>query len=84
MNPQEQAYINLDALLVACVSSKAKGKAKGKDGDLDPGPVEFMRKDELTKAIFDRMQNWYEVKAEGKDLIRKYVFRYVYSKHHIT
>ncbi|KAF8064203.1 eukaryotic translation initiation factor SUI1 family protein [Lyophyllum atratum] len=70
VNPREQAYINLDERLYNCVSSKAKGKSKGKDGEKEPGPMEFMKREELTKAILDRMQSWYEV-SDGKDVVRK-------------
>ncbi|RDB15094.1 Eukaryotic translation initiation factor 2D [Hypsizygus marmoreus] len=71
VNPYEQAYINLDPLLVACVSSKSKGKSKGKDAEPELKPLEFMRREELTKAIMERMQSWYEVRAEGRDPVRR-------------
>jgi len=72
VNPQIQAYINLDPLLASCISSgkSAKGKSKGKEPETRE-EVEFMKRDELTKAILDKMQSWYEVKVEGKDPIVK-------------
>ncbi|GLB44597.1 putative reverse transcriptase (RNA-dependent DNA polymerase) [Lyophyllum shimeji] len=70
VNPREQAYINLDEALLNCISSKAKGKAKSKDADKEAGPIEFMRRDELTRAILDRMQSWYQV-SDGKEVVQK-------------
>ncbi|KAG6890228.1 hypothetical protein C0995_010241 [Termitomyces sp. Mi166 len=68
VNPREPAYINLDEPLIDCVSSKVK--CKSKDGGGTQASLEFMRRDELTKAIVDRMQNWYEI-SDGKEVIRK-------------
>ncbi|KAG5643116.1 hypothetical protein DXG03_001542 [Asterophora parasitica] len=70
VNAQEQAYINLDEALFNCVSSKAKpGKSKGMES-IESGPAEFMKREELTKAILERMQSWYEV-SSGKEVVRK-------------
>jgi translation initiation factor 2D len=68
VNPRVQAYINLDDALAACVS-KASGKSKNKEATSDS--VEYLRRDELVKALLGRMQNWYEVNIPGKDPIRK-------------
>ncbi|KAG6916814.1 hypothetical protein DXG01_005196 [Tephrocybe rancida] len=67
VNAREQAYINLDEPLIKCISYKIKGKGKDEGASTSP---EFMRKDELTKAIVDRMQTWYEV-SDGKEVVRK-------------
>jgi translation initiation factor 2D len=74
VNPREQAYINLDDLLYSCASTKSKTKSKGKDKDTEPEPAmaRFMKRDELTKNILGKMQNWYEIRAAGKDPITKY------------
>ncbi|KAJ6614689.1 hypothetical protein B0H10DRAFT_2044349 [Mycena sp. CBHHK59/15] len=69
VNPREQAYINLDARLAAAVAAPAKG-TKGKDVP-DAPPVEFMKRDALTKRILEQMQAWYEVTAPGKDTVVK-------------
>ncbi|KAF5359004.1 hypothetical protein D9758_004879 [Tetrapyrgos nigripes] len=73
VNKHEPAYINLDVALVSCLSSK-QGKSKGKD----KGPssstaeeTEFMRRDELGKKIVDKMQRWYQIRAEGKEPVTK-------------
>ncbi|KAJ7717576.1 eukaryotic translation initiation factor SUI1 family protein [Mycena metata] len=73
VNPREQAYINLDSLLSDTVTPKTKTKTKGK-GTVTPvaaAPVEFMKRDELTKSILEQMQSWHEVKAPGKDPVVK-------------
>ncbi|KAJ7279119.1 eukaryotic translation initiation factor SUI1 family protein [Mycena rebaudengoi] len=72
VNAAEQAYINLDARLAAVVAPapKIKNKFKGQDAR-EPPPVEFMKRDELTKNVLQQMQAWYEVKAPGKDPVVK-------------
>ncbi|ESK85165.1 eukaryotic translation initiation factor sui1 family protein [Moniliophthora roreri MCA 2997] len=73
VNKHEQAYINLDGLLVACVSAKAsqgKGK-KAREAGQPEEDVEFMKRVDLTKKIVERMQNWYIVSVEGKDVVPK-------------
>ncbi|KDR74004.1 hypothetical protein GALMADRAFT_250730 [Galerina marginata CBS 339.88] len=74
VNAREQAYINLDDLLYACVSSKTKGKAKGKDAassEADAEMSRFMKRDELARTIGSKMQSWYEIRADGKDVVTK-------------
>ncbi|KAJ6542735.1 eukaryotic translation initiation factor SUI1 family protein [Mycena capillaripes] len=66
VNPREQAYINLDSLLSNTIAPKAK-KVKGTETAPAAVPVEFMKRDELTKSILDQMQSWHEVRAPGKD-----------------
>ena len=70
MNSHNQAYINLDNLLVACLSAKSTAKSKGKDADPDP-PLEFMKREDLTKKVLEKMQSWYEVQAGQRDIVRK-------------
>lgn len=71
VNPREQAYINLDALLVSCVSATpSKGKSKEKETATQE-KVEFMKRDELTKGFVGKMQSWHEVIVEGKEPIVK-------------
>jgi translation initiation factor 2D len=70
VNPREQAYINLDSLLSDTIAPKAK-KVKGAETASPTAPVEFMKRDELTKRILEQMQSWYGVKVPGKDPIVK-------------
>lgn len=32
----------------------------------------FMKRDELTKSVLEKMQSWYEIRVEGKDPVTKY------------
>lgn len=73
VNQNEQAYVNLDDLLQTCVSSKGKSKAQSDTPD-DTKPRRFMRRDELVKTILQTMQSWYEVQADGRDVVTKWVF----------
>jgi len=72
VNLREHAYINLDDLLYSCVSAKTKGKAKGKDVEPEPAMSKFMKRDELTKGVVEKMQSWYVIQVEGKDPVTKY------------
>ena len=60
VNPNDRAYINIDALLLSTLASKANSE-----------PLEFMKKDELTRRLVDKMQPWYEINAEGKEPLIK-------------
>jgi translation initiation factor 2D len=57
-------------LLIACLSARSKGKAKSKDAEPRLPNLEFMKREELTKQILDKMQSWHEV-GDGKDVVRK-------------
>ncbi|KAJ6476284.1 eukaryotic translation initiation factor SUI1 family protein [Mycena sanguinolenta] len=70
VNPREQAYINLDSVLSEAIAAKAK-KTKGTETAPAAAPVEFMKRDELTRAILEQMQSWHEVTAPGKDPVVK-------------
>ncbi|KAF7329716.1 Eukaryotic translation initiation factor SUI1 family protein [Mycena kentingensis (nom. inval.)] len=65
VNPREQAYINLDALLTDTIA------AKGKKGKEIAAPEEFMKREELTKRVLEQMQAWHEIIAPGKDAVTK-------------
>ncbi|KAG6837743.1 hypothetical protein H0H93_001669 [Arthromyces matolae] len=68
VNPHDQAYINLDEPLAQCLSEKAKGKSKD---NVEPNTsLEFIKRDELTRGIIKRMQNWYEI-SDGREVVRK-------------
>jgi hypothetical protein len=79
VNPREQSYINIDALLLSGISSssKSKSKSKGKgnsiEQELETPTIEFMKRDELTAKVLQNMQSWHEVKVEGGDPVLKYV-----------
>jgi len=75
INKVDQAYINLNSTLLACVTSKSAGEAgkkagRGSQEAEGQQPLEFMKRDELLKKIVEHMQSWYEVKAEGKEVTR--------------
>ena len=72
VNLREQAYINLDDLLYSCVSAKTKGRAKGKDVEPESALSKFMKRDELTRSIVEKMQSWYEIRVEGREPVTKY------------
>ncbi|KAG7087712.1 hypothetical protein E1B28_013659 [Marasmius oreades] len=71
VNKYERAYINLDPTLLSCVSAKSQGKSKKGAEDNAQQEVEFMRRDELMIKIVDKMQSWYGVVAEGKEMVTK-------------
>lgn len=64
-NPRDQSYVNVgtDEVLLSTVC--AKGEA--------PESVEFLKRDEVVRRLSEKMQSWYEVQAEGKDTVLKYV-----------
>jgi translation initiation factor 2D len=66
-NQNEKAYVNLDDVLYACVSSRRNPKAQL--SAKDEKPLQFMRRDELVRIILQRMQSWYEVRTEGRDVV---------------
>ncbi|KXN90431.1 Eukaryotic translation initiation factor 2D [Leucoagaricus sp. SymC.cos] len=55
INKRDKAYINLNPPLLTLVEEKT--------------PLEFMKRDELMKKVVEQMQGWYEVKAEGRDVV---------------
>ncbi|KAF9074609.1 hypothetical protein BDP27DRAFT_1416022 [Rhodocollybia butyracea] len=74
VNPHDQAYINVDARLAFCIASKgkpSKNKNKASSSELESTEVEFLKRDELMKKVMDKMQSWYEVKAEGFEVVKK-------------
>ena len=72
VNQNDQAYINLDELLYSCVSSKNKGRKAG--GEEEAPMMKFMKRDDLTKSVTEKMQSWYEIHVEGRETVCKYVF----------
>ncbi|KZT69432.1 hypothetical protein DAEQUDRAFT_726734 [Daedalea quercina L-15889] len=61
INAQEQAYVNVsqdEALLAAVTSKNELG-------------VEFLKREEVLARLRDHMQSWYEIRVEGKDVLRK-------------
>ncbi|KAL0952792.1 hypothetical protein HGRIS_007017 [Hohenbuehelia grisea] len=55
INPREQQYINVDEVLRAAMQGK---------GDQSP---EFMKRDEITRHVVNKMQAWHSVTPEGKE-----------------
>ncbi|KAK0481372.1 eukaryotic translation initiation factor SUI1 family protein [Armillaria novae-zelandiae] len=70
VNQRDPAYINLNDLLRSCVVAKPSTSEKGKEPE-PPQSHDFMRRDDLHKKVLERMQSWYEVRAEGKDPVVK-------------
>ena len=70
VNQNDQAYINLDDLLRAFIHSGGKGKAQANVDD-EKKLLGFIRRDQLVKNTLEAMQGWYEVRAEGKDVVAK-------------
>lgn len=67
INKADKSFIDLDELLRSPLEVKVgKGKQPQAVGD-------FIKRDELVKRIMAKMQNWYEVRAPGKDPVQKYV-----------
>lgn len=62
VNLADQSYINIgaSAILTSTLSTK---------GSISP---EFMKREELIKAICDKMQNWYRI-GSGEEAVVKYV-----------
>ncbi|KAL5498230.1 hypothetical protein ACEPAH_2370 [Sanghuangporus vaninii] len=63
VNPNQQQFINIDALLAGVLASKGGGS--GAD------VPEFLRRDELLKRLVEKMQAWHKVELDGKDPILK-------------
>ncbi|KAL5525212.1 hypothetical protein ACEPAF_9081 [Sanghuangporus sanghuang] len=66
VNPNQQQFINIDALLAGVLASKGGG---GGGGSADV--PEFLRCDELLKRLVEKMQAWHKVELDGKDPILK-------------
>ena len=64
-NPRDRSYVNVgtDEVLLSTVC--AKGEA--------PESVEFLKREDVVRRLSEKMQSWYEVQAEGKDPVMKYV-----------
>ena len=64
INANDQQYINVgaDDMLAGAVANK------GKD------TPEFMKRDEVLKRVRANMQTWHEIRVEGREPARKYVF----------
>jgi translation initiation factor 2D len=73
VNQNDRAYINLDDLLSECVYAKSpqKPKKQRKEGDEEPNLLgEFMKREELTKKITEKMQAWYEITRDGEIVLK--------------
>ena len=73
VNKRDKSYINLDPLFNACLAAKSGGKSKGKGQTTESELPEFIKRDDLVKRIMAKMQNWYEIRAPGRDPVSKYV-----------
>ena len=59
VNPHQQQFINIDDTLRAVLATK---------GSEIP---EFMKRNELSSLLLEKMQGWYRIEIEGKDTILK-------------
>lgn len=64
INAQEQQYVNVrdDPALLSAITNK------------NEIGVEFLKREEVLSRLKERMQCWYEIRVEGKDVIKKSVF----------
>ena len=63
-NPRDRSYVHVrtdDVLSMVC----AKGEV--------PERFEFLKREDIVQRLSKKMQSWYEVQAEGKDPVLKYV-----------
>jgi translation initiation factor 2D len=65
INTRDRSYVNVrtDEVLLSTVC--AKGEA--------PENIEFLRREDIVRRLSEKMESWYEVQAEGKDPLLKYV-----------
>ncbi|KAF8637107.1 hypothetical protein AX17_003011 [Amanita inopinata Kibby_2008] len=71
-NPRDQAYVNLDQVLMDCVYARIQTKSKNKNTEEESSSLkEFMKREELSKKIIKKMQDWYEVHREGENVVQK-------------
>ena len=59
MNPNDRAYINIDAALLSALKSKNSTEE-----------IEFMKRDDLTKKLVEKMQAWYSI-GVGEERVTK-------------
>jgi len=64
VNAHDQSYINVgeDELLQTTLSGKSDSA----------GSSEFLKREHVIERLSEKMQNWYEVRAEGHDPVLKY------------
>jgi translation initiation factor 2D len=66
LNARDQSYVNLSADKVLSETLSSHGKNKN-----GPQEIEFIKRDELSKRLLEKMQAWYEIRGEGKDTVVK-------------
>ena len=71
VNAHNQAYINLDEALVTCLSAKSAGKSRDRGTEPETSTLEFVKREELTKKILEKMQSWYEVRPGHGDFVQR-------------
>jgi translation initiation factor 2D len=74
VNPNVQAYINLDPLLSEFINAEGQQKKKRNSMLEEPNLLkEYMKREELLKKVVENMQDWYEITREGGEVSQKYV-----------
>lgn len=64
-NARDQSYVDVGSDEVLLSTVCAKGEA--------PECIEFLKREDIVRRLSEKMQNWYEIQAEGKDPVLKYV-----------
>ncbi|KII84045.1 hypothetical protein PLICRDRAFT_57876 [Plicaturopsis crispa FD-325 SS-3] len=63
VNPREQQYVNVDALLRSFLVAKSKPKP----GAEPEPPLEFIKREEILAKLLERMQPWHEIRVDAKE-----------------
>lgn len=67
VNPNVQAYINIDPLLSECINAEGRRKKKQSSVSEEQNLLsDYMKRDELLKKVVEKMQDWYEISREGE------------------
>ena len=78
VNPNVQAYINIDPLLSECINAEGQQKKKRNSMSEEPNLLgDYMKRDELLKKVIEKMQDWYEISRDGEVSQKCGVFRVI-------
>lgn len=63
VNAQEQQYVNVrdDPALLSAITNK------------NEIGIEFLKREDVLSRLKERMQSWYEIRVEGRDVVKKSV-----------
>ena len=78
VNPNVQAYINIDPLLSECINAEGQQKKKRNSMSEEPNLLgDYMKREELLKKVVEKMQDWYEISRDGEVSKKCGVFRII-------